>query len=408
MGGPFMKARVESGLDVLVKEKMECLRGKRVALLGNPISVDKDLVHVVDRCLSFDINLVRLFGPEHGLYGDAQDMDHVKGHIDRRTNLECISLYGQNRESLFLNPDDLSGVDILVCDLQDVGSRYYTFSYTIAFAMMACAKMGVKCMVLDRPNPIGGHRIEGNRVKPGFQSFVGEYPLHNRHGYTLGELCSFFQEQHRSQNLECDLDVVWMNGWKRNMRFSDTGLPWVMPSPNMPTEDTALVYPGLCLLEGTNLSEGRGTTRPFELIGAPYIEDPERFAAAVSETAGPGVQFRPCYFRPTFQKHGGQLCGGLQIHVTDPVQFQPLRTGVAIIQAAYTLPGFDWRREVYEFVSDRLAIDLLFGDDSPRKALEKGATVDDVALLLDCEGDEDQDTWRQHWHEKYDVSPVIP
>lgn len=369
-----------TGLDVLVDEGMKRLAGARVALLGNPAAVDRRFVHLLDRCLEHNIQLVRLFGPEHGLLGDAQDMADVGGHQDLRTDLDVISLYGTERESLFLRPEQLEGVDVLVCDLQDVGSRYYTFSYTIAFAMRACRAAGVKCMVLDRPNPVGGDIVEGNLVKDAFRSFVGEYALPNRPGLTMGELCHVFREQ--DEDARCDLEVVWMDGWRRDMFHDDSEAPWVMPSPNMPTPDTALVYPGGCLFEGTNLSEGRGTTRPFELVGAPYIDDPHRFAAETSAGGLEGVRLRPCWFRPTFQKHGGELCGGLQIHVTDRERFRSVRTAVAMIAAARGFDGFDWRRDRYEFVEDRLAIDILFGDDRPRLALESGGDTDAVMALL--------------------------
>jgi len=372
---------VQTGLDRLVDDKFSMLRGQRVALLANPIAVDRHLKHLLDRCLEAEVNLVRLFGPEHGLLGDAQDMAHVDGHKDKRTGLDVVSLYGDEYESLHMNPDDLDGVDVLVCDLQDIGSRYYTFSYTIAFALRACAKAGVKAVVLDRPNPIGGHVVEGNLVQDAFKSFVGEYPLPNRHGMTMGELCRFFIAH---DGIDVDLEVVAMTGYRRNMHFGDTGLPWVMPSPNMPTVDTALVYPGGCLFEGTNMSEGRGTTRPFELLGAPYIDDPDAFCRrAEAQGLGDGVTLRPCFFRPTFQKHGGTLCGGLQIHVTDPRVVDAMRLNVAILTAARSFAGFDWRRDTYEFVSDRLAIDLLFGTDQARILLEKDASADDVLGLLD-------------------------
>jgi uncharacterized protein YbbC (DUF1343 family) len=377
---------VRTGLDILVDEKMARLRGARVALLGNPAAVDRDFVHLLDRFVEHGVELVRLFGPEHGLLGDAQDMAHVGSDKDARTGLEVVSLYGGTYDSLFLRPEQLDGVDVLVCDLQDVGSRYYTFSYTIAFAMRACREAGVRCVVLDRPNPIGGKLVEGNLVNDAYRSFVGEYALPNRHGLTMGELCAAFQRE--DETARCELEVVWMDGWRRAMSMADSGAPWVMPSPNMPTPDTALVYPGGCLFEGTNLSEGRGTTRPFELVGAPYVDDPARLAARALEAGLEGVRLRPCWFRPTFQKHAGELCGGVQLHVTDPATFHSVRASVAIIEAARTFDGFDWRREEYEFVTDRLAIDLLFGDDRPRRALEGGGSVDDVMTLL-AEDDSD-------------------
>lgn len=364
------------GIERLIAAEMKPLVGHRVALLGNPAAVDGSYVHLLDRCLDAGVRLVKLFGPEHGLLGDAQDMDHVVSHRDRRTGLEVVSLYGNSRSSLFLRPEQLDGVDVLVCDLQDVGSRYYTFCYTIAFAMRACRAAGVRCIVLDRPNPIGGALVEGNLVRPEFFSFVGEYPLPNRHGLTMGELAQLFA--HLDESARCDLEVLWMEGWRRSFSHDESGAPWVMPSPNMPSPSTALLYPGACLYEGTNLSEGRGTTRPFELVGAPYIDDPHRFCDDILAQGIEGVALRPCWFRPTVRKHAGQLCGGLQMHVTDANLFRPLRAAVAVIAAARRFPGFDWYRGEYEFETGRLAIDLLFGDDRPRQALEAGALAADV------------------------------
>jgi uncharacterized protein YbbC (DUF1343 family) len=372
---PSPSQMVKTGLDVLIDEKFARLKNLRVGLLGHPASVDASVVHLLTRCLEHKVNVVRLFGPEHGFLGNAQDMEAVGEQIDAKTKLPVVSLYGTTRESLHIKPAQLKDLDVLVCDLQDVGSRYYTFAYTIAFAMQACAEVGITCMVLDRPNPIGGELIEGNDVLPAFKSFVGEYPLANRHGLTLGELALLFKELDHSK---CKLEVVWMQNWRRSMLFADTGLPWVLPSPNMPTENTALVYPGACLFEGTNLSEGRGTTRPFELVGAPYIDDPERLVDLAMSCNLPGVTLRPCWFTPNFQKHAKSLCGGLQMHITDTQTFLPLKTSVAILWAARQFKGFAWRTEPYEFVSDRLAIDLLFGDDEPRRQLDAGEDVDKV------------------------------
>ena len=396
-------ASVRSGLDVLVAEGMQRLAGRRTALLGHPASVDARFTHLLEACREHGVDLVRLFGPEHGLLGDAQDMAHVGGHKDGRTGIEVVSLYGPTRDSLFLKPEHLDGVDVLVCDLQDIGSRYYTFAYTIAFALRACAARGVRCVVLDRPNPIDGVHVEGNVVGERQRSFVGEYALANRHGLTLGELCRFFM---KADGLEgkLDVDIVWMDGWRRPMSFGDTGLPWVLPSPNMPTPDTALVYPGACLFEGTNLSEGRGTTRPFEIVGAPYVEDAHRFAAIASAQDLPGCALRPCFFRPTFQKHAGQLCGGLQIHVVDRARFDALKTGVAILVAARAAAGangFDWRRSTYEYVSDRLAVDLLFGSDEPRKMIDDGKRADDVMRALEPERARFADERRAFLHAGY-------
>jgi len=365
-----------SGLDRLVADKFAALRGKRIALLAHAASVDKNLNHILDLCLKHDLNVVKIFAPEHGFFATAQYMEPIEEQHDKK-DIPIISLYGNTKESLYLQPTALNNVDILLCDLQDVGSRYYTYVNTIIYALKACAETGVLCMVVDRPNPLNGNNIEGNKVLPKFKSFVGELAVPNRHGLTLGELVLHAA---RVQNISA-VEIIHMTGWHRGDYFSDTGLPWVMPSPNMPTEDTALVYPGGCLYEGTNLSEGRGTTKPFEIIGAPYIDDPYKFAALISEQSD-GVTLRPLQFTPAFQKFAGQTCGGVQLHVTDRKQFQSLRTGVAVIWAARQFPGFSWRSEAYEFVDDILAIDLLFGDDQPRLILEKGGSVNEVMAHL--------------------------
>lgn len=362
--------RVQVGLDVLKAEGFARLKGKKVGLLANPAACCSDYRHLVDHCLDHSVDVVRLYGPEHGIFGDAQYMEGVETTKDRRTGVDVVSLYGDTRESLMLDPKDLDGVEVLVCDLQDIGTRYYTFAYTIAFALRAAAVAGTDVLVLDRPNPLGGVTLEGNVVEDAFRSFVGEYPLMTRHGLTLGELVHYFAEQdHIHDRLR--LDVVWMDGYDRNAFGHECDAPWVMPSPNMPTHQTALVYPGGCLLEGTNISEGRGTTRPFELVGAPYIAEPERFAELIAPEHRAGVKLRPCSFRPTFDKHTGDLCHGFQLHVDDPHAFRSMTTFTALIAAAMTFEGFDWRRTPYEFVSDRLAIDLLYGSETPRLLLEK-------------------------------------
>jgi uncharacterized protein YbbC (DUF1343 family) len=362
---------VYTGLDILEQEGFEKLKNQRVAILSNLASVNQKIKHIIDLALIHKVNLVKLFAPEHGIYGEAQYMQAIENSIDTKTGLKVISLYGCNKQSLYLDPNDLNDIDILVCDLQDVGSRYYTFAYSIAFSLKACAKAYKKCLILDRPNPIGARLTEGNVVKSQYCSFVGEYPLANRHGLTMGELALFFKSHDK---IDIDLEISWMKNYSRNMGFIETKLPWVLPSPNMPTLDTALVYPGGCLFEGTNLSEARGTTKPFEFVGAPYINNIQQFIDLINKTDLPGATFRPCYFTPTWDKHKGQLCRGVQIHVTDEQIFEPLKTAVTIIWAARQFEGFAWRTAPYEFVSDRLAIDLLFGDNHPRLMLEQNKT----------------------------------
>jgi len=257
-----------------------------------------------------------------------------------------------------------------VLDLQDVGARYYTFVWTMALVMRAAAAAGVDVIVLDRPNPLGGARVEGNVADPAYASFVGLYPLAIRHGMTIGELAVYLNVTH---DLACPLTVVRMRGWRRMMRWEDTGLPWVAPSPNMPTPDTARVYPGGCLYEGTNLSEGRGTTRPFEWVGAPYL-DADAYADALAALRLPGAVFRPARFTPMFHKWAGRLCDGVQIHVTDVERFKPYLTGLALIAVARRLAprGFAWRQPPYEFEREKLPIDILCGTDAIRKAIERG------------------------------------
>jgi uncharacterized protein YbbC (DUF1343 family) len=362
---------VRSGLEVLVHDQCARLRGRRVALLAHQASIDSRYAHAA--ALLRDLRstrLVRLLAPEHGLWGAAQDHARVGAARDRATGLPVFSLYGARRAPTRAM---LRGVDVLIVDLQDVGARYYTFVWTMALAMQACARAGVGVVVLDRPNPLGGVVVEGNVPDPAFASFVGLHPLPARHGLTVGELAVYLNER---RALGCDLTVVPMKGWRRAMLWENTGLPWVAPSPNMPTPDTARVYPGGCLVEGTNLSEGRGTTRPFEWIGAPYL-DAHRYAETLEAERLPGVHLRPARFAPTFHKWAGRLCDGVQVHVTDRARFKPFLTGLALIAVARRQGRgyFAWRRPPYEFERRRLPIDILCGTDAIRRAIERGAAV---------------------------------
>ena len=367
--------RFRMGIDVLRDQDFAPLRGLKVGAICNTTSVDERLDHLADLLSrARGVELVALFGPEHGVRGEAQDMIGVDHAIDSVTRLPVHSLYGASFDSLSPTPESLDGLDALVFDIQDVGSRYYTYVYTMALCMRAAARARLAFFVLDRPNPINGLTTEGNLVHPGFESFVGLFPLPNRHAMTAGELARHFNEAH---GIGCDLTVIPCEGWRRDMWWDATGRPFIPPSPNMPTVDTATVYPGLCLIEGTNLSEGRGTTRPFELIGAPFL-DPTRFVEALRAEKLDGVAFRATSFCPTFQKHAGQSCGGAMIHVTDRACFQPVRTGVAILRAAREVGGeqFRWRTERYEFVDDKPAIDLLCGTDAVRRAIDAGQSLD--------------------------------
>ncbi|MBA4062431.1 MAG: DUF1343 domain-containing protein [Isosphaera sp.] len=370
---------VRTGLDVLRDRDWGPLRGRRVGLVCHPASVDSRLRHAADLLAAAPgVELAALFGPEHGFRGTAQDLVGV-GDADA-PGLRVHSLYGASVDSLRPTAEHLRGLDVLVVDLQDVGSRYYTFQATMLYGLEAAAAHGVGVVVLDRPNPLGGAAVEGPTVRPGFESFVGPHPVPTRHGLTVGELARLYRAE---RGLAVDLDVVPCDGWRRGQAFDETGLPWVLPSPNMPTVDTAFVYPGQCLLEGTNLSEGRGTTRPFELCGAPWV-DPRAAAARLEADGLPGVRFRPAWFRPTFQKFAGVDCGGVQLHVTDRRAFRPVRTGLAAL-AALRGPGFAWRTEEYEFVADRPAVDLLFGSDRERVALDAGRPWAEVAAGWEAE-----------------------
>jgi len=376
---------VRTGLEALLTERLALLAGRRVGVLCHPASVDSRLRHAVDGLAATGVRLARLFGPEHGVRGEAQDMVGVAGERDARTGIAVISLYGDSVESLAPTAAVLADIDILVVDLQDVGARYYTFIWTMVLCLQAAARAGIPVVVLDRPNPIGGVAIEGGEVLPWAESFVGLASLPVRHGLTIGEVARLvvaglpWGGERFARALDCELEVVPMSGWRRADHFDATSLPWVLPSPNMPTPETALVYPGLCLVEGTNVSEGRGTTRPFEIIGAPFL-DGHRLAERLAADDLPGVRFRSLTFRPTFHKFAGQVCGGVQLHVVDRGAFRPYLTGVAVLRALRALGGeaFRWRTERYEFVADRPAIDLLTGGDAVRKGIEAGLSLDDL------------------------------
>lgn len=366
---------MQIGLETLFDNYLHLLKGERVGLIVNPASINQQYEHAADVFYNYkEINLTTLFGPQHGIRGETQDnMIEWEGFKDRRTNLPVYSLYGKTR---IPTEEMLKDVDILVFDVQDVGTRVYTFIYTMAHAMQACAKYGKRMVVLDRPNPIGGELVEGNILENEFASFVGLFPIAMRHGMTVGELAKMFNEAFA---INCNLDIVPMSGWKRSMWWDSTAIPWILPSPNMPTLDTAIVYPGMVIFEGTLVSEGRGTTRPFELIGAPYID-----AYALTEKLNnlnlPGVYFRPNYYQPTFHKHVGQLCGGLQLHILDRQKYKSVITAVAILNTIYHLytDKFEWKQPPYEYVHDKLPIDVIFGSDKVRKQIELGISIDEI------------------------------
>lgn len=414
-------APVATGLDVLREQGFASLRGQRVGLLCHPASVDGELRHAAALLHAAPaVDLRALFGPQHGLRGETQDnMVEWEGFRDAATGLPVFSLYGEHRRPTAAM---LEGIDTLVVDLQDVGARYYTFVWTLLLCLDACAAAGKRVVVLDRPNPIGGVEREGALLEPAHASFVGLAPLPMRHGLTLGELALWLwrwragpgaAHEWRAARGDAptapmrspapppaptlpptsppppppsplDLEVVPMRGWRRAMPFDATGLPWVLPSPNMPTQDTALVYPGMCLLEGTELSEGRGTTRPFEIFGAPGV-DPDALVARLDGWRLPGAAFRPLHFQPTFQKHAGRLCGGAQIHVRDRAAFRPCLTAVAVLAAVRdTAPAaLRWREPPYEYETVKRPFDILAGGPRLRERLEAGRAPADIAAEWD-------------------------
>ncbi len=364
---------VHIGIERIEEAWPRRLDGAEIGLLVHPASVNRNYEHAIH--LLFNSNKCKiktLFGPQHGIRGETQDnMIEWEGFRDKTTGLQVHSLYGENRKP---TREMLKDIDAMVIDLQDIGSRYYTFVWTMALCMEGCSETGKSVVIADRPNPLGGNLTEGPLLQRDYSSFVGLRPLPVRHGMTMGELALWFQNRFYN-NL--DLHVIHMEGWKRSMWFDETSLPWVLPSPNMPTPDTATVYPGMCLLEATNISEGRGTTRPFEIFGAPFI-DPDPLINVLKEHNLPGVVFRPLYFQPTFQKHAGELCGGAQIHITDREKFKPFKTGVAILKSIHDIytGEFSWNQPPYEYEEEKLPIDILSGSQRLRLDIENGKSIE--------------------------------
>ncbi len=386
--------KVQLGIEKLLTSPPCWLGEKRIGLLTNQASVDSTLNNTVDLLVqSYPKTIKALFGPQHGFRGEKQDnMVESRDFIHPRFNLPVFSLYGTSRVP---TKEMLELIDILVIDLQDIGTRVYTFITTLAYCLRAAQEHGKKVVVLDRPNPIGGTAVEGNLLKEQLRSFVGVYPLPMRHGLTIGEAAGIFNTQHR---IGCDLEVIPMEGWKRTMYFQETGLHWIPPSPNMPSFTTALVYPGQVILEGTNLSEGRGTTTPFEILGAPFI-DPFRLHYNLAGKDLPGIHLREVFFQPTFHKWQGEVCGGLQIHITDPDSYKPYVTSLTIIQEIHSLypRDFSWRNPPYEYEEEKMPIDLISGDDSIREAIEQGRDVNQLEASWKEELDQFREMAKHHF-----------
>jgi len=358
-------ADFQTGIEVLLHDRLDLVHGKNVGLITNPTGVNRELVSDVDLLVHTPgVHLVALFGPEHGIRGAQQAGASVGSGRDPITGLPVYSLYGKTRQP---TPAMLKGVDVLVFDIQAVGARFYTYLYTMADAMKAAAAARIPIIVLDRPNPIGGTKVQGPVLDPKYASFVGEYPIPLRYGMTIGELAEFFNNQF---HIGADLTVVKMRGWERSMYYDDTPLQFVMPSPNMPTETTALVYPGMGLAEGTNVSEGRGTTRPFEIVGAPWI-DAEKLSRVLNDKHLAGVRFRPVHFTPTFSKYEGKPCNGVEVHVMDRDAFNPVVVGLNVIATVHDL----YPRQ---FAFNASGFDRLVGNDWVRQDIEKGIPVSEM------------------------------
>ncbi|WP_226535507.1 exo-beta-N-acetylmuramidase NamZ family protein [Fictibacillus halophilus] len=371
--GEHLKHRqnFKTGLEMLMSDQISLLEGKNVGLITNPTGVDRELNSVVDVLYNHpDIELKALYGPEHGVRGSAQAGQYVEFYTDPKTGLPVYSLYGKTKKP---TPEMLEGIDVLVFDIQDVGTRFYTYIYTMAYAMEAAKENNIPFVVLDRPNPLGGEQVEGPVLDPSYSSFVGLYPIPLRHGMTVGELAKLFNEEF---NIDADLEVVEMKGWKRSWPYEDSGLEWVLPSPNMPTKDTAITYPGAALIEGTNVSEGRGTTKPFELIGAPFINGDD-LAEALNEQALPGVKFRSASFIPSFSKHSGKLSHGVEIHVTDEKLFQPVLSGITLVKTIHDMYPQDFAFRA-EDSAGKSFFDLLIGNGWVRDAIESGSSVEEI------------------------------
>ncbi len=387
----YKQKNVRPGIEVFLESHLDLVKGKRVGLITNPTGVASNLESIIDLFYNNqEINLIALYGPEHGVRGNAQAGEYVSFYVDDKYNIPVFSLYGQSRKpeaGMLKNIDEymrsfdtieagkipeasmVESLDVLIFDIQDVGTRIYTYLATMAYCMQASAENGVDFIVLDRPNPINGEDLEGPLLEyPEYSSFVGLYPIPVRHGMTAGELAELFNEKFLEK--KANLTVIPMQGWEREMWYDETSLPWVIPSPNMPTLDTATAYPGQVFLEGTNISEGRGTTKPFEIFGAPWIDGYE-LVKKLNELNLEGIKFREAWFSPTFSKYKGELCGGAQIHVIDRNQYRPFESSLHIIKTVMKMypRHFKFHNEYF---------DKIMGTSKVRQALEKWIDVKDI------------------------------
>lgn len=368
-----MKPLVHTGLERFIDDPPDRLSRARLGLLCNPASVDRSFRHARERIADrFPGRLKALFSPQHGFFAEKQDNMIESDHaVDPILDIPIFSLYGETR---IPTPEMFDAIDVLLVDLQDVGTRVYTFIYTLSYCMETAARLGRQVVVLDRPNPVDGLTVEGNLLAKEWESFVGRYPIPMRHGLTIGELARLFNGPF---GIDCDLSVIPMTGWRREMTFSQTGLPWVAPSPNLPTPTSASVYPGGVLWEGTNISEGRGSTQPFERFGAPFL-DPEQILAEMGGPQQPGAILRRDAFEPAFGKWRGRLCRGFQIHLTDPARFRPYTLTLTLLRAILKLhrDPFHWRSPPYEYEYRRLPFDLITGDPAVRRHLEASGDIE--------------------------------
>ncbi len=382
--------KIKTGLEIFLKKNPESIQNKRIGILCNQASVDGNFQHA--RMLinkKFPGQLTALFSPQHGFFGEKQDNMIESGDIrDPVLDIPVFSLYGKSRKP---TREMFDRIDVLIIDLQDAGTRVYTFIYTMAYCLEAAEKFNKKVIVLDRPNPVGGTRLEGNLLSGESTSFVGLYPIPMRHGLTIGEIAFLFNSQF---NIGCDLKIIPMDGWKRSFYFSDTGLPWIPPSPNLPTPVSAMVYPGQVLWEGTNISEGRGTAQPFELFGAPFL-DTSKILSYLDRNDLPGIILRETLFEPTSNKYKKELCQGFQIHITDQDKYQPYTTTLMLLQAVIAVHGnlFQWKMPPYEYEFKKLPIDLILGDKKTRQKIEGLDKINEIT-----------DSWEKELKEFAEIS----